>query len=305
MNKHPVYRFDEFLVDPDSWKLCRGGDEIHLEPVVLKLLIYLIANRDRLVTRQELMDTVWGDTVISEAALSKAVARLRKALGDDSAHPRYLETVHSQGFRFVAEVEEGERPERSERRAGGARARRGGPVAPRSRALPRLGSDRRRSAPDRHPGGADRPTRLTPPELPGIEGRHDQRMVDPAGAQHLGQPLGRQQLERPIRVGCGRMPITGEVLANGPHRFELTESGTLRLLGGVGFVVFGRVGLVRLGGRLFVGWGLVGRLVVGHDLRGRLVTGHVDTVVVVAALGASPLLAEEEPERPPAPPSWA
>jgi TolB-like protein/DNA-binding winged helix-turn-helix (wHTH) protein len=122
MSQHPVYRFDEFLVDPDSWKLCRGGDEVHLEPVVLKLLIYLIANRDRLVTRQELMDTVWGDTVISESALSQGVARLRKALGDDSAHPRYLETVHSQGFRFVAEVEEGERPERSERRPSGARS---------------------------------------------------------------------------------------------------------------------------------------------------------------------------------------
>ena len=52
------------------------------------------------------MDTVWGDTVISEAALTKAVARLRKALGDDSATHRYLETVRSQGYRFVAEVEE-------------------------------------------------------------------------------------------------------------------------------------------------------------------------------------------------------
>ena len=106
MTEHPTYRFDHFLVDPDSWKLCRDGDDIHLEPVVLKLLIYLIAHRDRLVTRDELMSTVWGDTVISEAALSKAVARLRKALGDDPADPRYLETVHSQGYRFVADVEE-------------------------------------------------------------------------------------------------------------------------------------------------------------------------------------------------------
>jgi TolB-like protein/DNA-binding winged helix-turn-helix (wHTH) protein/Tfp pilus assembly protein PilF len=106
MSQHAIFRFDDFLVDPETWRLSRGGQEIHLEPVVLKLLIYLIANRDRLVTRQELMDTVWGDTVISESALSKAVARLRKALEDDPAAPRYLETVHSQGFRFVAAVEE-------------------------------------------------------------------------------------------------------------------------------------------------------------------------------------------------------
>jgi TolB-like protein/tetratricopeptide (TPR) repeat protein len=99
-----VYRFDDFLADPETWRLSRDGQEIHLEPVVLKLLIYLIAHRERLVTRDELMDTVWGDTVISESALTKAVARLRKALDDDSDAPRYLETVRSKGYRFVADV---------------------------------------------------------------------------------------------------------------------------------------------------------------------------------------------------------
>jgi len=122
MNKQPVYRFDDFLLDPSNWSLSRDGRELHLEPVVLRLLIFLIANRDRLVTRQELMDTVWGDTVISESALSKAVARLRKALGDDSATHRYLETVHSQGYRFVAEVEEIERPDRPSEPAAKVRA---------------------------------------------------------------------------------------------------------------------------------------------------------------------------------------
>jgi len=111
VSQHHIYRFDDFLVDPDTWKLCKNGDEVHLEPIVLKLLIHLISHRDRLVTRQELMDTVWGDTVISESALSKAVARLRKALDDDSASPRYLETVHSQGYRFIAKVEESDLPD--------------------------------------------------------------------------------------------------------------------------------------------------------------------------------------------------
>ena len=101
-----MYRFDDFLADPETWRLTRGGQEIHLEPVVLELLIYLIAHRARLVTRQELMDTVWGETVISESALTKAVARLREALDDDPAAPRYLETVRSKGYRFVADVEE-------------------------------------------------------------------------------------------------------------------------------------------------------------------------------------------------------
>ena len=106
MNQRPAYRFDDFVVDPEAWRLSRCGKEIHLDPVVLKLLIYLISNSGRLVTRDELMDTVWGDTVISESALTKAVARLRKALGDDAATHHYLETVRSQGYRFIAVVEE-------------------------------------------------------------------------------------------------------------------------------------------------------------------------------------------------------
>jgi TolB-like protein/DNA-binding winged helix-turn-helix (wHTH) protein len=122
MSQHPVYRFDDFVVDPDNWSLTCDGEEVHLEPVVLKLLIYLIAHRDRLVTRRELMDTVWGDTVITESALTKAAARLRKALQDDSGHPSYLETVHSQGYRFIAAVDEITRP------AGATVSRRGAAV---------------------------------------------------------------------------------------------------------------------------------------------------------------------------------
>jgi TolB-like protein/DNA-binding winged helix-turn-helix (wHTH) protein len=122
MNQHPVYRFDDYVVDPETWRLTRGGQEIHLKPGVLELLIYLIANRGRLVTRQELMDTVWGDTVISESALTKAAARLRKALGDDSASHRYLETVRSRGYRFVAKVEEIESPNQPDLSSGKGRA---------------------------------------------------------------------------------------------------------------------------------------------------------------------------------------
>jgi TolB-like protein/DNA-binding winged helix-turn-helix (wHTH) protein len=122
MNQYPVYRFDDFVVDPETWRLSRGEQEIHLEPVVLKLLIYLMENRERLVTRNELMDTVWGDTVISESALTKAVARLRKALDDHSDDPRYLETVRTQGYRFVAMVEEIEPADQPDPPPGKARA---------------------------------------------------------------------------------------------------------------------------------------------------------------------------------------
>ncbi len=117
-DRHIAFEFDTFMVDPVAWRLFRHDREIHLEPVVLKLLVYLITHRDRLVTRQELMDTVWGDTVISDSALSKAIARLRKALDEDPAAPRYLETVHAKGYRFVAEVHESGQDESAEQSVG-------------------------------------------------------------------------------------------------------------------------------------------------------------------------------------------
>ncbi len=106
MNQHSGFLFDDFVVDLEAWQLIHSGQVVHLEPTVLKLLVFLIENHDRLVSKNELLDTVWGETVVSESALSKAIARLRKALGDDSSHPRYIETVHSLGYRFIAKVQE-------------------------------------------------------------------------------------------------------------------------------------------------------------------------------------------------------
>ena len=111
MGQHHEYRFGDFVVDREAWQLRRSGQVVHLEPAVLNLLVYLIEHRDRLVPKQELMDTVWGDTVVSEAALSKAVARLRKALGDDAAHPKFVETAYALGYRFIADVHESTAPE--------------------------------------------------------------------------------------------------------------------------------------------------------------------------------------------------
>lgn len=122
MDRHEIYQFDAFQVDPHAWRLLRNGREVHLEPIVLKLLIYLISHRDRLVPRRELIDTVWRDTVISDSALSQAVARLRKALDDDPRAPRYIETVHSQGFRFIAGVEEVESDAHPDHAAGPKKA---------------------------------------------------------------------------------------------------------------------------------------------------------------------------------------
>ena len=98
------------MVDLEAWQLIRQGQVVHVEPTVLKLLVFLIENRHRLVIKRELLDAVWGGTYVSESALSKAVARLRKALEDTPSKPKYIETVHALGYRFTADIQVIEQP---------------------------------------------------------------------------------------------------------------------------------------------------------------------------------------------------
>ena len=99
-----IYRFDEFEVDDREFRLSANGATVQVEPKVLKLLLYLIENRNRLVRKQELLDKVWPDAMVTENAITRVVGLLRKALNDDSHVPRFIETVPTAGYRFIATV---------------------------------------------------------------------------------------------------------------------------------------------------------------------------------------------------------
>jgi DNA-binding winged helix-turn-helix (wHTH) protein len=96
--------FGEFEVDTAAARLMRDGVPVHLEPRTLHLLVFLLDHQRRLVTKAELIEQVWSSAFVTDNALDRAVARLRKALGDDVRAPRFIETVPTQGYRFVAEV---------------------------------------------------------------------------------------------------------------------------------------------------------------------------------------------------------
>src|SRR5215469_16969130 len=102
----PVFCFDDVEVDARTAVVCKAGAPLQIEPKSFRLLLFLIENRDRLVEKNELLDCVWKDVAVSENALTQAVARLRKILGDDSKTTRYIQTVHTRGYRFIAAVEE-------------------------------------------------------------------------------------------------------------------------------------------------------------------------------------------------------
>jgi Tol biopolymer transport system component/DNA-binding winged helix-turn-helix (wHTH) protein len=99
-----VFLFDDVRVEPATFRVFKAGNAVQVEPKVLKLLLYLIDNRGRLIEREEILGEIWNGTHVTENSLSREIAKLRRSLGDDSKTPRYIETVRTRGFRFIAEV---------------------------------------------------------------------------------------------------------------------------------------------------------------------------------------------------------
>ncbi|NOT53005.1 MAG: transcriptional regulator [Deltaproteobacteria bacterium] len=94
----------DFRVDPRNETLWHGARELRVRPKAFTVLLHLLNHAGQLVTKDELLRVVWPDTVVSEAALSVSIGELRRKLGDDAKTPRYIETVHRRGFRFVGKV---------------------------------------------------------------------------------------------------------------------------------------------------------------------------------------------------------
>jgi TolB-like protein/Tfp pilus assembly protein PilF len=98
------YRFGGFELDPTKVELRAEGQLCPLEPQVFALLAYLVEHRERLVSRDELLEKIWDGRLVGDSALASRVKAARKALGDDGRTQRFIRTIHGQGFRFVAEV---------------------------------------------------------------------------------------------------------------------------------------------------------------------------------------------------------
>ncbi|MGE3843921.1 MAG: winged helix-turn-helix domain-containing protein [Vicinamibacterales bacterium] len=102
--KPPTYRLGDVCVDLDRVRVTRAGEPVDLEPKAFDVLRALLERPDRLVTKDELLTLVWPDTFVTPNVLTRAVAQLRKALGDDAAEARYIETVTKRGYRFIGQL---------------------------------------------------------------------------------------------------------------------------------------------------------------------------------------------------------
>jgi TolB-like protein/DNA-binding winged helix-turn-helix (wHTH) protein/Tfp pilus assembly protein PilF len=99
-----IYRFDRFQIDDMDFRLRAVDEAIPLEPKALRLLLYLVQNPNRLLRKRDILNAVWDEANVSESVLTRSVGLLRKALNDDSRQPRFIETVPTAGYRFIAEV---------------------------------------------------------------------------------------------------------------------------------------------------------------------------------------------------------
>ncbi len=104
MASSETFHFDEFTLDVRERRLLRGVEVVRLSPKAYDVLVALVRQRGRLVTKDELLTRLWPGSFVEEGSLNVYVSALRKALGEDARRPTYIETVARSGYRFIAAV---------------------------------------------------------------------------------------------------------------------------------------------------------------------------------------------------------
>jgi len=99
------FRFTEYEIDLGQHELRRGGEVVAIEPQVFDLLVHLVRNHDRTVSKDELFDAIWKGRIVSDAALSSRIKAARKAVGDNGDDQVLIRTIQKRGFRFIGKVE--------------------------------------------------------------------------------------------------------------------------------------------------------------------------------------------------------
>ena len=99
-----AYRFGDFTLDPDTRQLLLDGIDVHVSPKAFDLLLMLVANRTRAVSKAELQERLWPATFVEETNVATLVAEVRRVLRDSAANPRFVRTVYGFGYRFVGEA---------------------------------------------------------------------------------------------------------------------------------------------------------------------------------------------------------
>lgn len=109
-----IYQFNQFTFDTGSLELKRSGEPVEVEPQVFSLLACLIEHRDRVVSKDEIIEMVWEGRIVSDGALNSRINSARRAVGDDGKTQAVIKTFPRRGFRWVAELNDGNLSEPSD-----------------------------------------------------------------------------------------------------------------------------------------------------------------------------------------------
>jgi len=110
--------FGDYEIDVERRELRRAKTPVHVEPQVFDLLVYLVRNRDRVVSKDDLIASVWGGRIVSDSTLTSRINAARNAIGDSGEEKRLIRTIARKGLRFVGAVRMQSRGDESARAAG-------------------------------------------------------------------------------------------------------------------------------------------------------------------------------------------
>src|SRR5438105_12836762 len=145
-----IYAFGECVLDTQFHVLTRAGAPVHLRAKAFHLLVYLVEQRDRVVTKDELCAQVWPEQFISDATLGSTLRTVRQAIGDRGEDQGLIQTVYGYGYRWVAPVTVGAAT----------------PAAPAAEAAPAFGATEQRTPVSEQPSAPPGQPSATPPPLP-------------------------------------------------------------------------------------------------------------------------------------------
>ena len=101
-----TYQFGDFTLETHNYCLRKNHQQLHLRPKAFETLMYLVERSGQLVQKEELLDNLWPDTIVTENTLSQNIDAVRKVLEDNAHQPSFIQTVPRLGFKFIAEVNE-------------------------------------------------------------------------------------------------------------------------------------------------------------------------------------------------------
>ena len=106
MEAFPVFRFGDFVLDGSQRRLLRSGEDVYLPPKTFELLLHLLRNRGRVLTKEELLEAVWPDVNVVENTLAQRIREIREALDDGTRRGRFVKTIPKVGYQFIGELNE-------------------------------------------------------------------------------------------------------------------------------------------------------------------------------------------------------